>query len=572
MAKEKQYVSDNARLMDEWDWDRNVSFNPYTTALGSGKKVWWVCKTCKNHWEATVSNRAGRLSGCPYCAGKHPIIGKTDLESQYPNIAVQWDNNKNGNFRPTDFTVKSSKKVWWICAEGHSWDATIANRTSNHGCPYCAGKLPIIGKTDLETQFPHIAAQWDGEKNGNLKPCDVTPKSNKSIWWICEYGHSWRAPIHHRTNGHNCPICAHHLQKSFPETAIYYYISKHFEDAVQSYKSSEFGKFEFDIFVPSHKVAIEYDGKVYHNKNHSVDREQRKYELAQKHNVFLIRVREGERDSSNCDAVIFTKLGELYLNSPKYNCELALTVNHLFDLLGVPTTITTEDVEKEQLTISSLLYQHTTQNDDLGDLFHEWDYEKNAPLLPNMLSLGSNQRVYWKCQKGHSWKASLKERAGGSSHKATGCPYCSGNKVLTGFNDVASLFPELLMEWDYSLNTVLPTEISRGHNSDVWWRCEKGHQWQARVTTRVVQNTGCPYCSNKRVLPGFNDLQTLFPEVASEWHPIKNENVSPQKVVPGSHKKIWWLCRECKHSWCAAIRDRVKGNGCPVCAKTKRKK
>ena len=567
VIKEKRYVSDDARLLAEWDWEKNSPLNPCMVPLGSGKKVSWVCKTCNNQWEATVSNRSGRLSGCPYCVGKYPILGKTDLESQFPNIASQWDYDKNENLKPTDFTSKSSKKIWWICEKGHSWKSTIANRTNKTGCPYCAGRLPIIGETDLESQAPHVAAQWDYDKNGDLTPRDVKSKSNKKVWWKCEYGHSWCAAINHRTNGHGCPTCAKHLQKSFPETAIYYYVSKYIENVVQSYKSSKLGKFEFDIYIPSCKVAIEYDGKAYHGKIHSAERERRKYELAQKHKVFLIRVREGECSSPNCDTVVFTRLGEMNLNSLKYNEELARVINYLFKILEVPATITTTDIEKDQLSISSLLYQHTLQNEGLGELDCEWDYEKNYPLSPKMLSLGSNQKVYWKCANGHSWEASLKERSGGPNRKGTGCPYCSGNKVLTGFNDVASSFPELLKEWDYSRNTILPTKVSRGYNGGVWWICEKGHHWKARISSRVHLKTGCPYCSNRKVLQGYNDLQTLYPSLSSEWHPIKNDGLKPYSFVPGSHKKVWWICKKCGHTWCATIRDRVKGNGCPNCKK-----
>ena len=565
--KEKQYVSDNAQLMAEWDWDKNMVFDPYSMALGSGKKVSWICKTCNNHWEATISNRAGRSSGCPFCAGKYPILGQTDLSSQFPKIACQWDYENNGDLKPSDVTTKSSKKVYWVCENGHRWESTIANRTSNHGCPYCTGKLPIIGETDLATRFPHIASQWDYTKNGKLTPHDITSKSNKSVWWLCEYGHSWRAPIYRRVNGHGCPTCAHHLQKSFPETAVYYYVSKYFKDTIQSYKSPILGKFEFDIFVPFLNVAIEYDGKAYHDKKHSLDREKRKYEISQKYKIFLIRVREGEKSSPNCDAVVFTKLGELYLNSPKYNTELARVINQVFGLLGITNTISIIDIENDQLSISSLLYKNALQNDGLGKLAGEWDYEKNAPLSPNMLTLGSNQKVYWRCENGHSWLASLKERAGGENRKGTGCPYCSGSKVIVGFNDIETTNPELLCEWDFEKNTVLPTEISKGYNGKIWWKCSKGHTWQAKIASRIHQKTGCPYCSNKKVLVGYNDLKTAYPSIANEWHPHKNEGITPQNFTAGSHRKVWWLCSKCGYECNISIRDRVKRKSCPLCGK-----
>ena len=564
--EDMKYVIDNDKLIAEWDWDKNNDLDPRLITLGSGKKVWWRCNTCGNHWLATVSNRFGRESGCPYCAGKRPIIGMTDLESQFPYIAAQWDYSKNGELKPCDVTSKSSKRVWWICDNGHSWISTVANRTSNHGCPYCAGKLAIVGETDLESQFPHVAAQWDYDKNGELLPHQVSSKSNKSVWWICEHGHSWKSTVYHRTNGHGCPTCAHHLQKSFPETAIYFYISKFYNDSVQSYKSSELGKFEFDIYIPSRHIAIEYDGKAYHNQKHSVDRESRKYQIAKLHGIFLVRIREGECISPNCDEVFFTQLGELNFNSPKYNLELARIINQVFDILGIKDKISCSDLENDQISISSLLYQYSTQNNSLGEIASEWDYEKNAPLLPKMLSLGSNQQVYWKCKNGHSWKASIKERIGRDNRKGTGCPYCSGNKVLVGYNDIASQFPALLKEWDYTRNMVLPTEISRGYNGKIWWICKNGHNWQSRISNRINLNTGCPYCSNRKVIAGDNDFSVTNPSLVKEWDYAKNEGINLHEYTAGSHKKVWWMCPSCGYEWIATIRDRAKGQGCPACA------
>ena len=69
--KEKQYVSDNAQLMAEWDWTKNneLSFFPNKLTCGSDKKVWWICK--KNHsFCSSISNRASLGNGCPYCANK----------------------------------------------------------------------------------------------------------------------------------------------------------------------------------------------------------------------------------------------------------------------------------------------------------------------------------------------------------------------------------------------------------------------------------------------------------------------------------------------------------------------
>ena len=93
--------------------------------------------------------------------------------------------------------------------------------------------------------------------------------------------------------------------------------------------------------------------------------------------------------------------------------------------------------------------------------------------------------VGWKCQFGHSWITSVGHRSANQ-----GCPICSGNKILVGFNDLATTNPELAAQadgWD-------PTTVSRGSNTKVKWRCELGHTWKAQVASRSL-GQGCPSCA-----------------------------------------------------------------------------
>jgi hypothetical protein len=197
----------------------------------------------------------------------------------------------------------------------------------------------------------------------------------------------------------------------------------------------------------------------------------------------------------------------------------------------------------------------------------EWDYEKNGDLRPEMVSVGSADRVWWKCSKGHSWQSAVYNRS-----KGVGCPYCSGIQVIVGENDLASLYPSLIEEWDFNKNIdISPDAILPGSNKHVWWMCKNNHSWKASIYSRAVKSTGCPYCSNNLCWSGYNDLQTLYPQLALEWDYSKNGNLTPNNVVAGSTKKVWWECSR-GHEWEAQIRSRVRGNGCPECANEKRKK
>ena len=196
----------NPLLAIEWNYDKNDNLKPEDFTAGSGVKIWWKCK--KGHeWQARINSRnAGQ--GCPYCASRYVIKGESDLATLNPELASEWNYDKNGDLRPEDFTAKSGIKVWWKCSKGHEWQANIYDRNRGRGCPYCAGKYVIKGKNDLTTINPQLASEWNFEKNSDLKPGDVTVSSNKKVWWKCNKGHEWQATIANRNNGKGCPECA----------------------------------------------------------------------------------------------------------------------------------------------------------------------------------------------------------------------------------------------------------------------------------------------------------------------------------------------------------------------------
>ena len=205
-----------------------------------------------------------------------------------------------------------------------------------------------------------------------------------------------------------------------------------------------------------------------------------------------------------------------------------------------------------------------TLADVAPELAAQWDAERNAPLTPEMVTVGTRRKVWWRCARGHSWCAPVV----GRTAKGDGCPYCAGKAVMPGENDLASLYPTLTAEWDREKNgTLTPQQVTPASNRKVWWRCEKGHSYAAVIAARTMRSNGCPYCANRKVLPGFNDLATVEPRIAAQWHPTLNDGLTPEMVIAGSHRKFLWLCPE-GHVWKAVIYSRAGPQkcGCPVCA------
>jgi len=338
-------------------------------------------------------------------------------------LLVQWDKEKNGDLTPRNIARASNKQIWWTCALGHSWQATVFSRTGKStGCPYCAGKRLDPSANTLASEHPELAKEWHPTKNFDLTPYDVSPGTHRKVWWRCNKGHEWQADVKSRSSGTGCPFCA------------------------------------------NKKVII------------------------------------GEND------------------------------------LG------------------------TTH----PEIAAQWHPKKNGTLTPQSVVYGNYRKVWWLCEKGHEWQAAIITRTWGGN----GCPVCTGKKVLPGQNDLASQKPKIAAQWHPTKNESLtPQNVTLYSNRRVWWICEKGHEYRTTVGSRSIRDSNCPYCKNVKVLEGFNDLATLEPAIAAQWHPELNGSLTPQMVVPGSHKKVWWQCND-GHIWQAAVFSRT-GNmkcGCPVCA------
>ena len=129
------------------------------------------------------------------------IRGKNDIYTVNKELASEWNYKRNGKIMPSDIAIGSHSKVWWKCINNHEWQATPHNRNNGTGCPYCSGRLPIKGETDLATLFPNIAQEWNYKKNIGLNPEDISYGSSKKVWWKCKKGHEWQSSLAHRVGG-----------------------------------------------------------------------------------------------------------------------------------------------------------------------------------------------------------------------------------------------------------------------------------------------------------------------------------------------------------------------------------
>lgn len=151
-----------------------------------------------------------------------------------------------------------------------------------------------------------------------------------------------------------------------------------------------------------------------------------------------------------------------------------------------------------------------------------------------------------------------------------------------GFNDLQTINPTLASEWHPTKNgNLLPDMVLAYSSKKVWWLYAYDDpktgkhfdfEWISDICGRM-NGKGCPFLANgnPKVWKGYNDLLTINPSLAKEWHPIKNGDIKPTDVTANSGKKVWWLYpyddpltgKHFDFEWEAKICDRNNGSGCP---------
>ena len=411
-------LADYPKLLLELHPDKNGVVNPEDYTYGSNKKLYWRCDVADDHeWQASVKERAANARGCPFCAGKR-VSKSNSLRSIHPEIARQWHPTKNNDLTPDRVLSNSTKKVWWLCDNGHEYEHSVNQRTSRtRVCPYCSGYRIGQGNSFAD-KSPEAAAEWDYEKNNDKTPYEVSPSTSSKYWFKCKLGHSYKAPPASRTGGHGCPKCTN--SSSQPELRVYTEFKHLFPDTVHRHKMR---KVEFDIFVPVLDLAIEYDGAYWHEKASAKDK--RKNHFCKINGIKLVRLRETPLkklldtdvivpsrnfNKSDMDTLVRRIFFELY--------QIEIMDNRIKDYLACDEFLN-EALFDEYRTYLPLPHPSKSLATLRPELQKFWDYEKNHPLTPEHFTAGSNRKVYWICRKGHSYKKIVYDRA-----KAVGCPIC----------------------------------------------------------------------------------------------------------------------------------------------------
>lgn len=556
------------KLATEWHPSKNGELTPKAVTPGCGKKAWWKCPKGDDHvWEAVILSRTRNNCGCPYCSGrfadKNNNLGKAN-----PEILKEWHPTKNGNRKPSDYTPRSGVVVWWKCPKGddHEWQSTIANRARSNGCPVCAGRR-VVKTNCLATLKPELAKEWHPAKNKDLTPYDVVLGSNRKVWWKCPKGddHEWETAVVDRSSGSICPVCANRkIVKSNCVATLRPDLAKDWHPTKNG-KRTPYNTHPGSSFKVWWKCKHGHEWKAALEKRGSL--KQGCPKCCKKTTLPELRIFSELKTifpSIQHRAIIGGYELDIYIP------ELQLGIE--YDGVFWHKDKTEKDKKKNKALESRILLMRAREK-GLAKI-------SGKDILLNTISISveSIKSILRSILKYRNIKSAITLNKIEQYLKLTDwiasqhfTKLCTERNHINFEESISCLFPKLTQEWHPTKNDpLLPEYFSPGSGKQVWWKCTKGddHVWKASIHSRVT-GVSCPICAGKKAVNS-NCLATLHPELARQWHPAKNKDLTPYVVRPGSHKKVWWRCPKGKdHEWQSQVKARANGIGCPFCSNKK---
>lgn len=205
------------------------------------------------------------------------------------------------------------------------------------------------------------------------------------------------------------------------------------------------------------------------------------------------------------------------------------------------------------------------------EILKEWNYDKNLNLCPEQFTIGSNIKIWWKCEMNHEWFLSINGRS-----NTNGCPDCK-NRNINVEQSLIYNFKNIANEWHPTKNNnLMPNDVSYASHKKVWWLCDKGHDWEGIINKRTLRNKTCPVCKTIIIDEKTKQLQLIidtkneenhkksfginYPDLVKNWNYLKNE-FTPFDIRSKSHKKIWMKCSK-NHEWEIMIFELINNKNC----------
>jgi hypothetical protein len=397
---------------------------------------------------------------------------------------------------PQDVKASSHKWAYFVCPNGHSSNHKVYQMVKNGGCKMCAGQV-ATPDDNLEVRFPEIAAEWHSEKNGELTPSMVKAGSSKRVWWSCPRGHAYEMSPNKRTSRQSgCSRCRKGPSKQ--QMRAFSEVSFVFGDTLFNL---EVESMEADIWIPSLGVVIELDGYPWHLPR--VEADDKKFAKWKAAGLWVLRLRDDRLPAAQCHGSVAF---QITLQKNDIDRLLALIVDkapvddqvkqHAASYLAAEF-FQNNELYRSMTTSFGLPPKRESVSEKAPEVAAEWDYARNAPLIPEVVSYGSNEKGWFICSEcGHNYAARIDHRVLVKS----GCPACAGREV-TPDRSLAALHPELAKKLHPTLNgDIDPYTIAPQSNKPLYWLCDKGHVYKAPpnrpvgTLLRTGRYSGCKKC------------------------------------------------------------------------------
>lgn len=454
------------------------------------------------------------------------------LDVTHPELAAQLVGTDPGTVY-----AGSGRIVLWRCPNHtEPFPMSVSGRVKGQMCGYCSNVRVLVGFNDLTTTHPDVAARLL-----DPDPLTVTAGSGVTGVWSCPaHPQTYRTRIYRVADGALCPYCSRRT------------VLAGFNDLATTHPEISATVVDADptmLLAGSDRIVR------WRCPHHS-----------EPFPMSVARRVKGNECGFCANVRVLAGFNDLASTHPDVAEQLVGTD---------PTTVTAVSMQ----SLDWLCPNHEAPFPmKVRDRVHGYGcgYCAGKKLLPGFNDLasqypaiaaellgrdpatiyaGGDSKLAWRCPVGHEYPARISARIDGG-----GCPYCAGFSVLPGFNDLSTTRPELadlLVSPD-------PATVTAGSDKTGEWSCPRHHgTYPMRIShrTSTYAQSGCPYCSGKRFLAGFNDLATTRPDLAAELL-----DVDPTTVQRHARTVAQWRCSECGHQWRKSIYSRgYNRSGCPKC-------
>jgi hypothetical protein len=417
-----------------------------------------------------------------------------------------------------------------------------------------------------------LKTEWHPTRNQGFNFDNLSAKTNLKVWWLCSKNakHEWQARFRNRViDGDGCPFCSG--RKVLREDSF----GAQFPKMLAEWHPTKNGSLDPFSFRPlsNKRVWWQCQTPYKHEWQTTVcTRVRNKSGCKQCNNIpkplgktcpEIARqwhpTRNGERTADDVSSGSKEKVWWL--------CETDPTHEWKAGVYGRVRAKSRCPICARKNPAKRLPALHIS----FPKLAAQWHPTKNGTLKASDVFPNSTKEAWWICpvDPNHVWRASIRNRA----ILGNGCRFCAPrSKYISPGRSFADKFPQLAAEWHPTKNgTLKPSEVKPGSSVRVWWQCKINptHEWQATITVRTQKRSRglCPHCSGQ-IVSSANSLQAKHPDVAKEWHPIKNAPLTPDTIKRASGRRVWWRCSiNPSHEWLARVKNRtILRNGCPYCA------